>query len=91
MESYPLANTAEIGRMDIETSLILVFLVSAIVLGGAILALVAWWSQRHTDKRGTEPRKMTERRERGECVICGYDLKGNLSGRCPECGTRIWQ
>jgi hypothetical protein len=21
------------------------------------------------------------------CLRCGYDLKGNTSGRCPECGT----
>ncbi|NLE60303.1 MAG: RDD family protein [Planctomycetes bacterium] len=23
------------------------------------------------------------------CRVCGYDLTGNLSGRCPECGTEI--
>ena len=23
------------------------------------------------------------------CVVCGYDLRGNVSGVCPECGTRI--
>jgi len=23
----------------------------------------------------------------GHCVRCGYDLTGNVSGRCPECGT----
>lgn len=23
----------------------------------------------------------------GECVRCGYDLTGNVSGKCPECGT----
>lgn len=22
------------------------------------------------------------------CYICGFDLTGNLSGRCPECGNR---
>jgi hypothetical protein len=21
------------------------------------------------------------------CIACGYDLTGNASGRCPECGT----
>ncbi len=25
----------------------------------------------------------------GICAICGYDLTGNESGTCPECGTRI--
>jgi uncharacterized paraquat-inducible protein A len=25
----------------------------------------------------------------GQCLHCGYDLKGNASGVCPECGTAI--
>ena len=25
----------------------------------------------------------------GHCQNCGYDLTGNVSGRCPECGTAI--
>ncbi|MDB5171993.1 MAG: hypothetical protein JWN51_766 [Phycisphaerales bacterium] len=24
----------------------------------------------------------------GLCPICGYDLTGNVSGTCPECGGR---
>jgi hypothetical protein len=24
----------------------------------------------------------------GHCRTCGYDLTGNVSGLCPECGTR---
>jgi hypothetical protein len=27
------------------------------------------------------------RRGGGTCRGCGYDLTGNVSGRCPECGT----
>ena len=29
----------------------------------------------------------------GLCQHCGYNLTGNVSGRCPECGTQIaeWQ
>lgn len=23
----------------------------------------------------------------GLCIVCGYNLTGNFSGRCPECGT----
>lgn len=31
-----------------------------------------------------------ERRARGWCVGCGYDLRGSLdSERCPECGRRV--
>jgi hypothetical protein len=25
----------------------------------------------------------------GCCLCCGYDLTGNVSGRCPECGRAI--
>ena len=25
----------------------------------------------------------------GHCTKCGYNLTGNVSGVCPECGTRI--
>lgn len=25
----------------------------------------------------------------GTCKRCGYDLTGNVSGRCPECGTPV--
>ena len=27
-----------------------------------------------------------ERQAKGLCVACGYDLAGNVSGKCPECG-----
>ena len=29
------------------------------------------------------------RREPGFCRSCAYDLTGNISGTCPECGTPI--
>ncbi len=29
------------------------------------------------------------RRKKGLCVKCGYNLKGNVSGVCSECGERI--
>jgi hypothetical protein len=25
----------------------------------------------------------------GQCVHCGYNLTGNISGRCPECGREV--
>ena len=28
-----------------------------------------------------------DRTASGECVTCGYNLTGNTSGVCPECGT----
>ncbi|UCE58113.1 MAG: hypothetical protein JSU63_11770 [Phycisphaerales bacterium] len=29
------------------------------------------------------------RRRKGLCIVCGYDLTGNVSGVCSECGTEI--
>ena len=29
------------------------------------------------------------RRRAGRCLFCGYDLTGNKSGRCPECGDHF--
>ncbi len=34
--------------------------------------------------------QLRRRRARtGHCLKCGYDLTGNVSGVCPECGTKI--
>lgn len=33
------------------------------------------------------PARRRRRRRRGLCVQCAYDLRGNISGRCSECGT----
>jgi hypothetical protein len=40
-----------------------------------LVALVAWWSHRH--------------RPQHACIKCEYDLTGNTSGVCPECGHRF--
>ncbi len=39
---------------------------------------VLWWPVRR--------RKLP-----GHCQKCGYDLTGNVSGRCPECGEAVGQ
>jgi hypothetical protein len=36
-------------------------------------------------------RTMVDRRRRGLCEKCGYDLTGNTSGICPECGRETGQ
>ncbi len=38
---------------------------------------------------GARRRRRERRRHDGQCVGCGYDLTGNESGVCPECGTEI--
>ncbi len=40
----------------------------------AIPSALLWWA----DRRRIRP---------GGCSNCGYDLTGNVSGRCPECGA----
>ncbi len=30
-----------------------------------------------------------QRNQRPECLECGYNLTGNVSGVCPECGTPV--
>jgi hypothetical protein len=35
------------------------------------------------------PIRRWERRRRGLCINCGYNLTGNESGVCPECGTGV--
>jgi hypothetical protein len=29
------------------------------------------------------------RKKKGLCLTCGYNLTGNVSGICPECGEKI--
>jgi hypothetical protein len=33
--------------------------------------------------------RMARRRRRGECAYCGYNLTGNMSWVCPECGGPV--
>jgi len=35
------------------------------------------------------PLRRHRRRKRNECIHCGYNLTGNVSGICPECGEEI--
>lgn len=54
------------------------------VAGFAVVALVilAFWYV------GDRPELVRQcRRERGQCERCGYDLRGNETPVCPECGT----
>ncbi|GEM_PF-5524454 len=34
-------------------------------------------------------RRLRQRRARGRCLSCGYDLTGNVSGTCPEYGRAV--
>lgn len=43
----------------------------------AVWPTCRWWQQYY-------------RRRHGFCRHCGYNLTGNVSGRCPECGKNIF-
>jgi hypothetical protein len=47
-----------------------------LLLVSAVLPAFALWSQL----------RERHRTRRGRCTACGYDLTGNVSGVCPECG-----
>lgn len=38
---------------------------------------------------GTRYLRIRNRKDAGRCAKCGYDLQGNTSGVCPECGTPL--
>jgi hypothetical protein len=40
---------------------------------------------------GIRRRRTVRRQRRGLYVKCGYNLTGNVSGVCPECGTQVKQ
>ncbi len=39
--------------------------------------------------RDRTKRIQNDRRRRGLCIKCGYNLTGNTTGTCPECGTKF--
>ncbi len=45
------------------------------------LLRTSWWVLR----RGWRD----QRAQRGRCIFCNYDLRGNTTGICPECGAAI--
>jgi hypothetical protein len=57
---------------------------SMAMIFGALPLTVGWFWVRRRYSAATR----RWRRSRGLCPICAYDLTGNVSGTCPECGTR---
>jgi len=51
----------------------------ALMAIGIVTAMINW---SHTHELHSR------RRRGGRCTTCGYDLRGNVTGRCPECGTQ---
>ncbi|MDB5295282.1 MAG: hypothetical protein JWO31_1265 [Phycisphaerales bacterium] len=56
-------------------------LASQLYGGGWLLWVVAAaWRREQSKRLGADRRRL------GRCAGCGYDLTGNASGACPECG-----
>ncbi len=63
------------------------YLVREVTLPFPVLfAGFAWYPARAFVR---DPLRRYRRRRRGLCLKCGYDLTGNESGNCPECGNVI--
>jgi hypothetical protein len=58
-----------------EASELLMYLVMGIVAAPISHVVTAWLASRRILP--------------GHCQHCGYDLTGNVSGRCPECGQAV--
>lgn len=70
---------------------VLLFIMAVFTAAGMIVSAVAGFFTMEaisSIKDGTV-RKISNRRKRGVCVYCEYDLTGNVSGICPECGNPI--
>jgi len=69
------------------------FLVDTVFVPLALLlvfVLFLWFYPWRCPACGTWQTRRTFRRQRlGRCVHCDYDLTGNVSGVCPECGEKI--
>ncbi len=64
----------------------IVFSVAEYALPMLVLLFPAWgllWAKLYVD--GVN--RLVARRHGPHCRECGYNLTGNVSGRCPECGT----
>ena len=55
------------------------FLLTCVTVAGSIAAADRFAVDRRTGLR-------RRRRRLGQCLHCGYSLRGNVSGICPECG-----
>jgi hypothetical protein len=65
--------TTTTAATSVQTLLLLGAL--AMLAVGLVLLKIGWLPRR----RGSEP----------HCRRCGYDVTGNVSGRCPECGAEL--
>jgi hypothetical protein len=78
--------------MDAEPVLVIA---AALVFLAAVIGVLAWdvwepwrWWLWHR-RTGRWLARRDALRSQGHCPECAYDLTGNVSGTCPECGAAI--
>lgn len=49
------------------------------------LSIAGWWPMSAWRRAYDRAKRIS----RGHCAYCDYDLTGNTSGVCPECGTPV--
>ena len=80
LSSYATYLLSEGGWLAVDIELVVLPATFHVVLGGLqyyiVTKAILSWAQR----RRIRP---------GHCLKCGYNLTGNVSGVCPECGERI--
>ena len=59
----------------------------AMIAASVIGAGVVLWGWYLLDRPRERRELRTRRWRQGRCKACGYDLTGNVSGVCPECGV----
>ncbi len=74
-----------IGGLALATTIVAYIISSAPLLTASVFVAVInglvgrWIIQR-------QYAELVKRLKHGKCLHCGYDLTGNTSGTCPECG-----
>ncbi|HXE54709.1 MAG TPA: hypothetical protein VN541_16930 [Tepidisphaeraceae bacterium] len=67
------------GPVTVSATKTLIFPAWQLALLSAFIP--AWWTLRRV--------RSSLKIGHGGCAVCGYNLTGNTSGTCPECGTAI--
>lgn len=75
-EDFGVPNVVVLRKYHLRISAYLVYAVAILFSIAPTIAITGMWQSRH-------------RRRKGYCAKCGYNLAGNTTGICPECGTVI--
>ena len=71
------------GLGGIATTKVIASTFLTVIFGAVSLAMVL------RTRFSLQLRRRRDRRKAGQCQDCGYDLTGNESGACPECGRQV--